>query len=135
MLNNLARIPSGQPKSYYIVEAKEAIQAPVSVFEGSLEKPAVLPKTFDFITLKYKTVDPDKADFLQRFITDLVPRYGRVTSYPDSGVLLITDTALNVAKIVDILKTVDKPLTAKFKKELEERRKARQTKEKSGDSH
>ena len=77
MLNNLARIPSGQPKSYYIVEAKEAIQAPVSVFEGSLEKPAVLPKTFDFITLKYKTVDPDKADFLQRFITDLVPRYGR----------------------------------------------------------
>jgi len=121
LMHELVRVPSGELGRYYIVEAKNAIQSPIPVFEASLTREARLPDTFDIATLKYQTVDPQTAEVLQRFLVDLVPRYGRVTAFPDSGYLLITDSAPNLRRIVDILKSVDRPLSASFKKDLRER--------------
>lgn len=126
LMNELTRVPTGTPNMYFVVEARQASMQPLPVFEASLKEEAKLPNTFDIVNLKYKTMDPQMADVLQRFLTDLIPRWGRITSYPDTGVLVITDSAQNIKRIVEILKSVDKPLSAKFKKELEERRKTRQ---------
>ncbi|MBS1986099.1 MAG: hypothetical protein JST16_18205 [Bdellovibrionales bacterium] len=123
--NDLARVPTGQPNSYYIVEIKNAIQSPVPTFDASLNQTPNLPNTFDIISLKYKMVDAAAADEFQRFLVDLVPRYGRVSSYPGTGILMITDSAPNVKRVIEVLHSIDKPMSAQLKKELAERRAAR----------
>ncbi len=130
--SELARIPTGQPNSYYIVEIKQAIQSPVPVFEASLHQTPNLPATFDVIMLKYKMVDPVAAEEFQRFLIDLIPRYGRISAYPDTGILVITDSAPNVKRLIEVLHSIDKPMSPKFKRELEQRRAERR---KSQPSH
>ncbi|MEO5667470.1 MAG: secretin N-terminal domain-containing protein, partial [Bdellovibrionota bacterium] len=131
MLNELARIPTGEPNSYYIQESKAALQAPIAIYEGSLDAPAKLPRTFDIVTLKYKLKDEFNAADLQRYLTDYLPRNGRVSAIPNTGYLFITDTAMNVARIVEILKAVDQSYSPAYKKQVEAKRRESQAKARS----
>lgn len=72
--------------------------------------------------LKYKMIDPLAAEEFQRFLIDLVPRYGRISAYPDTGILAITDSAPNVKRIIEVLHSIDKPMSATFKRDLAQRR-------------
>lgn len=117
----LTRVPvsAAEKNTYYIVESKEALQQPIPVFEASHEMAPSLPNTYDSVTVKYTMISREVANELQRFIIDLIPRSGRITNYPGTSLLVITDSAMNMRKILDVVKSVDRPLGADARKELE----------------
>jgi len=128
LLHSLTRVPTGEPNTFAIIEAKNALQSAIPVYEGSLKQKITLPKTHDIITVKYKMQDKTMADQLQRYLVDLVPRYGRISSYPDTGTLIITDSAPNIERILEVLRPMDRPASKEFLRDLERLRKERAAK-------
>ncbi len=86
-----------------IIEAKSALQSNIRVFVGDYAPPSE-----EIITLIYPLKYLNAED-IQRFLVDLVPRNGRITSYPNTNSLVMTDTGLNLRRIIAILKSVDVP--------------------------
>jgi len=86
-----------------IIEAKDAIQSNIRVFMGDFT-----PNSEEVVTVLYPLKFLN-ADEIQRFLTDLVPRNGRISSYPNTNTLVMTDTGVNLRRIVGILKSIDVP--------------------------
>ena len=86
-----------------VIEAKSALQSNIRVFVGDYAPPSE-----EIITLIYP-LKYLSAEDIQRFLVDLVPRNGRITSYPNTNSLVMTDTGLNLRRIIAILKSVDVP--------------------------
>ena len=86
-----------------IIEAKDAIQSNIRVFMGDFA-----PSSEEVVTVLYP-LKYLNADEIQRFLTDLVPRNGRISSYPNTNTLVMTDTGVNLRRIVAILKSIDVP--------------------------
>ncbi len=98
-MNDLTLVSLG--KFLKVVEAKSAIQSNIRVFTGDY-----VPNSEEVVTVLYKLSYLD-ADEIQRFVQDLVPRNGRVTSYPSTNTLVMTDTGLNLRRIIAVLKSID----------------------------
>ena len=100
-MNDLTVVSMG--RFLKIVEAKSALQSNIRVFVGDYA-----PVSEEIVTVLYP-LKYLNADEIQRFLTDLVPRNGRISSYPNTNTLVMTDTGLNLRRIVSILKSIDVP--------------------------
>jgi len=86
-----------------VVETKDALQSNTRVFVGDYAPPSEEVATILY-QLKFLN-----AEEIQRFIVDLVPRTGRITAYPNTNTLVMTDTGLNLRRIISVLKNIDVP--------------------------
>lgn len=112
--NGLMRVPTGEANVFYIEELRNAAQAPIPSFDASVSQAPALPDTFDVVTLNYKAIDRERCRFIQRFIVSMVPRFGRADCFEDTGNILVIDTARNLKRIYDLVKSFDvKPLPEK----------------------
>jgi general secretion pathway protein D len=98
-MNDLTIVSMG--KFLKIVETKAALQSNIRVFMGDSA-----PASEEVVTVLYPLKHLNAED-IQRFLTDLVPRNGRIASYPNTNTLVMTDTGLNLRRIVEILKSID----------------------------
>jgi len=86
-----------------VIESKNAIQSNIRVFVGDY-----VPSSEEIVTVIYPLKHLD-AEEIQRFLTDLVPRNARITNYPNTNTLVMTDTGLNLRRVISVLKSVDVP--------------------------
>ena len=100
-MNDLALVSMG--KFLKIVDAKSALQSNIRVFVGDYA-----PASEEIVTLLYPLKHLN-AEEIQRFLVDLVPRQGRVSYYPNTNTLVMTDAGLNLRRIISILKAIDVP--------------------------
>lgn len=100
-MNDFALVSMG--KFLKIVEAKSALQSNIRVFVGDYA-----PASEEIVTLLYPLKHLN-AEEIQRFLVDLVPRQGRVSYYPSTNTLVMTDAGLNLRRIISILKAIDVP--------------------------
>ena len=100
-MNDLTIVPMG--RFLKIIEAKNAIQSNTRVFMGDYA-----PASEEVVTVLYPLKNLN-ADDIQRFVTDLVPRNGRIAAYPNTNTLVMTDTGLNLRRVIAILKSIDIP--------------------------
>lgn len=100
-MNDLTVVSMG--RFLKVIEAKNATQSNIRVFMGDHA-----PASEEIVTLLYPLKHLN-AEEIQRFVTDLVPRNGRVASYPNTNTLVLTDTGLNLRRIASILKGIDVP--------------------------
>ncbi len=100
-MNGLTIVSMG--KFLKIVEAKDALQTNIRVFAGDY-----IPASEEVVTALYTLKFLDAED-IQRFLVDLVPRSARVTRYPGTNTLVMTDTGLNLRRVTSILKSIDVP--------------------------
>lgn len=112
--NGLMRVPTGEVNVFFIDELRNAVQAPIPSFEASVSQAPALPETFDIVTLNYKAMDRERCRYIQRFIVNMVPRFGSALCFEDTGHIIIVDTARNLKRIYDFMKAFDvKPLPEK----------------------
>lgn len=100
-MNGLTVVSGG--KFLKIIEIKSAIQANTRVFVGDYAPPSE-----EIVTVLY-TLKHLNAEDIERFVTEMVPRTGRVTAYPDTNTLVMTDTGINLRRVMAVLKSIDTP--------------------------
>jgi general secretion pathway protein D len=100
-MNDLTLVSEG--KFLKVIDAKSALQSNVRTFMGDY-----VPNSSEVVTVLYPLKHLN-ADDIQRFLQDLVPRSGRISAYPNTNTLVMTDTGFNLKRIVGILKTIDIP--------------------------
>ncbi|NCN40893.1 type II secretion system secretin GspD [bacterium] len=100
-MNDLTIVAEG--KFLKVIDTKAALQSNVRVFMGDYA-----PNTAEVITVLYPLKNLN-ADDIQRYLTDLVPRTGRIAAYPNTNTLVMTDTGFNLRRIIEIVKTIDVP--------------------------
>jgi general secretion pathway protein D len=100
-MNDLTIVSMG--KFLKIIEAKSALQSNIRVFTGDN-----VPASEEIITLLYK-LNYLNVEEIQRYLNDIIARSGRVSFYPNTNTLVMTDTGLNLKKVVSILKQIDVP--------------------------
>ena len=100
-MNGLTVVSVG--KFLKIIEIKSAIQANTRVFVGDYAPPSE-----EIVTVLY-TLKHLNAEDIERFVTEMVPRTGRVTAYPDTNTLVMTDTGINLRRVMAVLKSIDTP--------------------------
>lgn len=100
-LKGLAVVPSGD--SYKIVPSSLAKQSGMKVSDGT-GRARGDQYIVRLITLEYIS---NQEAFTA--VQPLISRYGQVSSFGSKNALLVVDTAANVNKVLDILKSVDRP--------------------------
>jgi general secretion pathway protein D len=100
-MNDLTIVSMG--KFLKIIESKSAIQNNIRVFYGDN-----VPASEEIITSLYK-LNYLNVEEIQRYLNDLIARSGRVSFYPNTNTLVMTDTGLNIRKLISILKQIDVP--------------------------
>ncbi|MBS1984761.1 MAG: type II secretion system secretin GspD [Bdellovibrionales bacterium] len=100
-MNDLTIVSMG--KFLKVVNTKDAIQSNIRVFVGDYA-----PSSEEVVTVLYP-LKYLNAEEIQRFIVDLVPRSGRIAYYPNTNSLVMTDTGLNLRRIIAVLKSLDIP--------------------------
>ncbi|MEO5667547.1 MAG: type II secretion system secretin GspD [Bdellovibrionota bacterium] len=100
-MNDLTIVAEG--KFLKVIDTKAALQANVRVFMGDYA-----PNTAEVITVLYPLKFLNAED-IQRYLTDLVPRSGRIAAYPNTNTLVMTDTGFNLRRVIQIIKTIDMP--------------------------
>ncbi len=98
-MNDLTIVSMG--KFLKIIESKNALQSNIRVFYGDS-----VPASEEIVTALYK-LNYLNVEEIQRYLNDLIARSGRVSFYPNTNTLVMTDTGLNLRKIISILKQID----------------------------
>lgn len=100
-MNDLTIVSEG--KFLKIIDTKSALQSNIRVFMGDYA-----PNTAEVITVLYPMKFLNAED-IQRYLTDLVPRTGRIAAYPNTNTIVMTDTGFNLRRVIQIIKTIDVP--------------------------
>ncbi|MBI4838688.1 MAG: hypothetical protein HY806_06010 [Nitrospirae bacterium] len=100
-LKGFTVVPSGT-KAYKIIPVSAAKQS------GGLYKDEKTPVNESYIT-RLLPVEYIKAEDAVRFIQPMVSRDGHISSFGPGNYILIVDSALNIEKILSILKNIDQP--------------------------
>jgi type II secretory pathway component GspD/PulD (secretin) len=125
--NGYARVPLGQPHSYQIVRQRDARDLNLPVIKGGPQmREADIPANWDLFTLIYKTQFADNVEDLARLLRSFMPANSRIIPNLLSGSLLITDTGMNLRKVVGLLKETDLKPTPELKKKWAERERNRE---------
>jgi general secretion pathway protein D len=100
-MNDLTIVSEG--RFLKVIDVKTALQSNIRVFMGDFA-----PNTAEVITVLYPLQFLNAED-IQRYLTDLVPRSGRIAAYPNTNTLVMTDTGFNLRRVIQIVKSIDVP--------------------------
>lgn len=85
-----------------------------------------IPKNFDHISASLKLKNPNLAPEVSRNFRPFMSRYGRIIDLKTPGIIIITDTANNVHRLLKYVNQLDKEPTKEEQARFQERRKHRQ---------
>lgn len=113
-----ARAPAGDGKTFRIVRSAQRKEMELPIVEASAERAPTLPKTWDWVMMRYKTKSPELATFLERMFRLHVPRESRLQADENTGTVIVTATAPIVRQLYETLKGADKPMSAALKEKM-----------------
>ena len=116
-----ARVPLGVPNTYMIARQRDARDLAIPLVSSDASTPPVLPETWDLLTLKYKATNPDGVEQIARSARSFMPANSRIVANELGGLLWVTDTAPNLKKIYELIRSSDIKPSAEMKKRWEER--------------
>ena len=100
-MNGLTVVSSG--KYLRVIQSREAPKSNVRVFYGDF-----VPASDEIVTLVYPLKNISSED-MPRIFQDLLPRTGNILVYPETNSVIMTDSGLNLRRMISILKSVDVP--------------------------
>jgi hypothetical protein len=116
-LNGYTRVPSGVPGVYQIVREKDARDSAIPVVRTDFNaKDIPLPDNWDLYTMIYKAKNADSVESTARLIRSFMPATSRVMSMDLSGSVSVTDSAMNIKKLYQLIHDNDQKPTAEMKK-------------------
>ncbi len=103
-LKGFTIIPSG-PRTYKIIPSSLAKQ------EGIMSQDESIPINEGYIT-KLVPLENIKVDEAVQFLRPVISRDGHISSFGPRNMLLVIDSAINIDKMISLLKLIDKPAAA-----------------------
>ncbi len=100
-MNGMTVVASG--KYLRVIPSREAPKSNVRVFYGDY-----VPATDEIVTLVFPLKNISSED-MPRIFQDLLPRTGNILVYPETNSVVMTDSGLNLRRMISILKSVDVP--------------------------
>jgi len=122
-MNGFARVPVGTPNTFQIMRQRDARDSALPTIDADANTPPALPNNWDLYTMRYKASNPELVEHMARFSRSFMPANSRIIPVEWSGLLLITDTAANLKRIYDLIKSNDVKPTPEMKKQMQENRK------------
>jgi type II secretory pathway component GspD/PulD (secretin) len=116
----LARMPIGDGKTYRILRGANFKELEIPVVEASADRAPTLPKTWDWVTMRYKTKSPEEVVSIEQSYRLHVPREARMQADMNAGILIVTGTAPMVRQMYETIKAADKPLSPGAKQQQKE---------------
>ncbi len=99
-------------KGYTIIETGfltyKIIPSSLAKQQGKISTDEIIPVNEGYITKLIPTSHIEAEDALQ-FLRPIVSRDGHISSFGPRNLLLIVDSAVNISKVMSILKLIDKP--------------------------
>jgi len=129
--NGFSRVPTGEKDTFSIERQRTARDLNLPIFKGSKKNRPNFPKNYDLITFQYKVVHPEYTQivgYLARHLRSFMPANGRVIPSELNGVLTLTDTAMNMQKLYQLIIEMDVKPTAALLKRWEKSKKMWQKK-------
>ena len=128
-INGLARVPMNQPGTFQITSQRDARDLPLTFITASYDVEPKLPNTWDLVTLRYEAKNPEMVEELARDSRSFMPANSRIIPFPESGALMITDSAANLKKLYQIIHASDvkpsKEILQRWKEREQEHRERR----------
>lgn len=117
------RVPLKEANTFQIMRQRDARDSAIPYIKASKGNEPDLPNNWDMMTIEYKATNPDSVEAIARTSRAFMPANSRIIPEELSGSLLITDSAANLKKLYEIIKSMDQKPTAELKKRWEDRRK------------
>lgn len=118
--SGFTRLPLGDGKTYRIVKGVEIKEIQTPIVEASFDYPPSLPKTWDWVTMRYKTKSAETAPYIERMLRLSVPREARMQADENSSTLILTGSAPMLRHMYEMIKAADKPISESVKKKERE---------------
>jgi hypothetical protein len=116
-LNGFTRVPAGVPETFQIVRQRDARDSAIPVVRMDYNsKDMPLPDNWDLYTMIYKAKNPESVESTARMIRSFMPGTSRVMSMDLSGSVSVTDSAMNIKKLFQLIHDNDQKPTAEMKK-------------------
>ena len=118
MLNaeGLTRVPlPTEAHLYQIMRQRDARDSAIPIYSGDQTSAPDLPNTFDLITFKYKASHPEALEYIARNARSFMPANARIIPDELSGVLLVSDNAINIKKLYTLIHEMDRSPTPEMK--------------------
>jgi type II secretory pathway component GspD/PulD (secretin) len=124
-LNGFSRVPAGVPGTYQIMRQRDARDAAIPTVSADQNTAPELPNNWDLITLKYRATHADAIEMIARMSRSFMPANSRIIPNELSGMVLVTDSSMNLRKLYDLIKDMDRKPSAELKKRWAEMEKER----------
>lgn len=130
-LAGYARIPSTK-SGWTVINARDVRYMPVPHYEYGKD---TIPKNYDHmmatIKLKNRYITPE----ISRNFRPFMSRYGRIIDVASTGTIIISDTGMNIHRLIELVKVLDKKPTEdeieRFEKQYKHRQKISELKAKN----
>ena len=127
-ISGFSRVPIGQANTFQILREREARDSTIPIVKADKLTPPLLPNLWDVMILQYKLTFPKSADQIISIVRGSLPANARIVNAELNGSLLITDSALNLKRIYELVRDLDQKPILQGKKLLEEAEKIRKAK-------
>lgn len=114
----LVRMPVGDSKTYRILKQAMLKEITTPIVEASYDYAPSLPKTWDWVTMRYKAKAGESVNYIERNYRLHVPRESRMQADLNTGTLTITGAAPMVKHMYEMIKGADRPMSDATKKML-----------------
>lgn len=126
--NNYTRVPSEIKDTFQIVGRQDAKNMQLPTYNCDDRHAPTMPNTFDLVTMKYKAKNPDSVKVISRILRNFIPPSSQIVSTDLSGMLMVTDSAIHLKNMYQMIVENDLKPTAEQKKKWEENAKIKSKK-------
>lgn len=119
---HLARIPVGDGKTYRVVTGAEAKEIELPILEANAEHKPTFPKTWDWVTMRYRPKARELTDSIESAYRLHVPRESRLQADFSAGLIIVTGSTPVVRQMYETIKAADVVNSPEVKKQIEARR-------------
>ncbi len=113
-INGFTRVPLGPLGTYQIMRQRDARDSTLPIIRADKNTKPELPHNWDLYTMIYKSSHSEVVDELARTSRSFMPANSRIIPSELSSTLIVTDSALNIKKLYEILREIDQKPTPEF---------------------
>ncbi|RZA06530.1 MAG: hypothetical protein EOP11_10100 [Proteobacteria bacterium] len=117
---HLARVPIGDGKTFRIMPGAERKETEMPILDATAENEPPWPKSWDWVSMRYKVKSSEMAGFIEQKYRLHVPREARLQADTAAGLLIVSAATPIVRQMYKTIQAADVALTPAIKKQMEE---------------
>ncbi len=115
------------PNLYSVISTRDIRYEATEIFRANKKSELNVPFNYDYYMLEYTFENEDLTTEITRSLRPFMSRFGRIIDIKRSNKIIIQDTGVNIHRLLNIVKSVDIPISKDEKERLKEQREFQRT--------